>query len=219
MATNTEVDICNIALSNIRAKSINSLSESSIESQNCKLKYYLARDKVLSDSHWRFAKKIIPLALRTDTLHEWSLCYAYPSDCLSLRDVIPQNIITSNNRARLSLYNTTDTRLDNLFLGNDYEVLSSGGDKVIGTDIIDAYAVYTYEASNTALYTPNFIGALSWYLASQLAIPILGEGKGRTFMSDALTMYSRLLADALSNNDGEAHSTHRPDSEFIRARS
>ena len=40
----SEVEICNLALSNIRAGSINSLTEGSLQAQICKLKYPILRD-------------------------------------------------------------------------------------------------------------------------------------------------------------------------------
>ena len=42
------VDICNLALSNIRAGSINNIDEVSLQAQQCKLKYPFMRDRLLT---------------------------------------------------------------------------------------------------------------------------------------------------------------------------
>ena len=57
MMANTEVDICNMALGRIRAKSVGTLTENSIQAEKCRIFYPEARDTVLSLVDWPFNKK------------------------------------------------------------------------------------------------------------------------------------------------------------------
>jgi hypothetical protein len=218
MAAYTEVDICNTALSNIRAKSINSLSESSQESQLCKLKYPIVRDKLLRDNHWRFAKKTQPIALRSDVLAHWTHSYQYPSDCLKLHSIMQEDIIKTNNRSRLAAIFDSNQRFESPDFRVDYEVLTASGDKVIGCNFENVIAEYTARIENTALFDPNFMLAVSWYLSAQLAVPLLGEGKGRGMMADSFNMYKLLLSEALASDVEEARDSQVRQSSLIEAR-
>ena len=42
----SEIDICNLALGHIRAGTINSLDEGSVQAKQCKLKYPIMRDQI-----------------------------------------------------------------------------------------------------------------------------------------------------------------------------
>ena len=214
----TVVEICNLALSNIRSKSINSLNDETQQAQYCKLKYPVVRDKLLRDFNWRFAKKTQALALRTDTPHRWRLAYHYPSDCSKIISVTTNEILTANNRERLSLRYTPDSRIEAMDYRVAYEVLSSAGDVIIGSDADNIVVEYTYRVEDPSIFDPNFVLVMSWYLASQLAIPILGEGKGRQLMSDCLAMYQTLLSEALAADFDEAYSPDRPESDLITGR-
>ena len=78
------VEICNLALSNIRAGSINNINEKTVAAENCKLKYNVLRDQLLRDAPWKFAHVVEPLALLTVTLPGWTYAYQHPSDCVGI---------------------------------------------------------------------------------------------------------------------------------------
>ena len=80
----SDVEICNIALSNIRAGSINSLDENSLQAQQCKLKYALLRDRMLTEVPWTFNRKIRALSVLTTEIFNWAYAYQYPTDCLKI---------------------------------------------------------------------------------------------------------------------------------------
>ena len=82
----SEIEICNLALGNIRAGSINSFTEGSIQAQQCNLKYSIIRDRCLREIVWSFNRKIEALAtLSSVTIFNWAYAYQYPSDCLKIR--------------------------------------------------------------------------------------------------------------------------------------
>lgn len=209
----TIVEICNDALLNIRGQSINSLNESTREAQVCKLKYPLVVEKVLREFNWSFAKKTQPLALRTETLHRWRLCYQYPSDALKIRDVTVLNIPTSNTV--LGLYGTEYQEPDYTV---PYEVLTVDGVKVIGCNIDDVVAEYTWNVVDPNLFDPIFKMMLGWYMGSQIAVPIMGVGKGQREQRTALEQYAALKSEALKNDDEEQGHTPTQETDLITGR-
>lgn len=84
----SEIDVCNLALSNIRAGSINSLNENSLQAQLCKLKYSILRDRCLREIPWQFNHKIRALSPVTDNIFNWAYSYSYPADCLKINRLI-----------------------------------------------------------------------------------------------------------------------------------
>ena len=84
----SEVEICNLALSNIRAGSINSLNEGSVQAQLCKLKYPILRDRCLREIPWQFNHKIRALAPVTTDIFNWGYAYSYPVDCLKIHRLV-----------------------------------------------------------------------------------------------------------------------------------
>ena len=83
----SEIEICNLALSNIRAGSINSFTEGSLQAQQCNLKYSILRNRVLKES-WGFNHKIRALSVLTTEVFNWVYAYQYPTDCLKINRLV-----------------------------------------------------------------------------------------------------------------------------------
>lgn len=83
----SEVDICNLALSHIRAASITSLSGTDVRSVACNRQYAVTRDAVLRDHAWGFAKKRKVLILIEDTYAGWDYAYLHPADCIVAHEI------------------------------------------------------------------------------------------------------------------------------------
>jgi hypothetical protein len=150
------IEICNIALSNLGAGTINALDEASQEGRQCNLRYAIARDSALRAYPWNFATKIIALATSTETIPGWTYVYAYPSDCLQARKVFSE------------VYNDPANPVV-------YRVLETATGKVIVCNISEAHLEYTAKITNPAEYDPQFIEALAWKLAMDLAVPLAGN--------------------------------------------
>ena len=71
----SEVDICNLALGNIKAGRIDTLDDDSAEGRACKLRYPQSRDAVLQGHWWNLAGKTATLAQLTTTPDEWEYEY------------------------------------------------------------------------------------------------------------------------------------------------
>jgi len=213
------VEICNLALGNIRAGSINSLDESSVQAQTCKLRYPLMRDMLLQTGTWQFARSIKPLALLTDEIFNWGYAYQYPSDCMKIHRLVGEQeeitlIDTSFTRSyREDLYVTPGE----LRVQIPYEILNIDGNKVIGSNDTDLRIDYAVEATDTNLFSPTFIIALSHLLAAEIAIPIVGSEAGRSLRNDSYTLYQQYLASAEAQDANEQYATQE-NSEYVNAR-
>src|ERR1035437_8842278 len=82
-AAQTEVSICNLALSRLGAKRITALTAATVEAQRCTLHYASDRDSLLRGHTWVFA--MVRAALSEDTTvpaFGYDHQYILPSDCL-----------------------------------------------------------------------------------------------------------------------------------------
>jgi hypothetical protein len=222
----SEVEICNMALSQVRASSINSLDQvpATPQSQQCKLWYAKCRDMMLEDSIWNFARRISALALLADeTVFNWRYVYAYPTDCLHITKVIPN--IELVRAAEEGDESPTSMRLnDELWQwlakipSVPYEVMNNGTTKIIVCNEPDARISYRSRITDVNRFTPQFQIALSSLIASFIAVPLAGVGEGRKLKQDALDSYAGIVNMANINNSNEGY-TAEPDSDFVTCRS
>ena len=214
----SEVDICNLALSNVRGGSINSLDESSLQAQQCKLKYPLIRDMLLSDFTWGFNKSIKALAeLSSVDLFNWAYAYQYPSDCLHVIKLIPNVEQFSQSDGALRSHRIEDLYGSQFDQQIKYEVFNEDDGKVIASNEQQLRIVYRKKVTDPNLFDNLFLMAFSWMLSAELAIPIVGVEAGRPLRQDALTMYKHYIEAATAKNANEQYTEPR-ESEFITVR-
>lgn len=215
------VEICNMALGHIRSTSINSLEESSIQAQYCKLYYPISRDAALSDIPWSFARKVAPLQLLNDEVFNWAFVYQYPNDCLRINhlminysQVTPGGSLNSSVASRVYDHDLiAPDRLPQV----PYEVMTIGNNKVIVSNDAELRADYRAKIENTTRYTPLFVLALSHFMASHLAVPIMGFKDGRVKSGEELQLANYFFKQAEDNDVNEQYS-RTPDSEFVTVR-
>jgi len=201
----SEVEICNMALSNIRAGSINSLDEASLPAQICKLKYNIIRDMLLTEVPWGFAHKIKGLSLLTTEIFNWVYAYQYPVDCFKINRLIGAQEQLLNADA-----DSVSRALDSQLLPYrriqvSYEIFNFDNNKVIGANESDLRIDYIANITDPNLFSNNFILAFSHLLASEIAVPIVGVEKGRQLRSDSLQMYKEYLATAEADDLNEQY--------------
>ena len=83
----SEVDICNLALSHLRVAAIVSLLDTTTRAAACNTHYAVARDTVLREHAWGFAKKRKILIIIEDTYAGWDYSYLYPADCIVAHEI------------------------------------------------------------------------------------------------------------------------------------
>jgi len=213
------VEICNMALGNIRAGSINDLSEASLPAEQCSLKYPILRDRMLNDGSWGFSRKIAVLATLTTEVFNWAFSYQYPTDCMKINRIIPsfEELTTDASGVVSQLRDSELIPIKELRAQVPYEVFNFSDNRVIGSDHKELRIDYVAKVTDPNLFTPDFILALSHLLAAELAIPIVGAEVGRQLRSDSMTLYQNYLAAAIASDMNENYLTPG-ESEFVTVR-
>lgn len=157
----SDVDISNLALSHFgQAADISDLNppDGSIEAELCARFFPVARDELLEEYDWTFARRRATIAELTNDREDFEYRYARPSDCLKERRLLPDGY--SNDQ-------------------NDIAVWQREGDSIYTSESL-AVLVYTFLLEDTTKFSPLFVIALTWRLASYIAGPITKDQSGGT---------------------------------------
>ena len=129
-----------MALSHLgTGKEIAVITESSEEANVCDRFYETARDSVIEDYPWPFARTFATLALISeDPTDEWSYSYRYPVDCLRF--------------SRIQSGNSVDTRQSRV----SYIIGSDTSGRIIYTNKVNAKCEYTRKISTVTLFSSSF---------------------------------------------------------------
>lgn len=203
----SDTEICNMALGHLAIDNdIGELdTDRTVEARVCRKFFTTCRDQTLRDFPWPFAKKLVELAVITDSedddhpTEEWDYQYQMPSDC-----VMPRRIQSgTRNDAR-------DSRVP---------YLESYGDAglVIFTDMDSAVLEYTKRVDEAIRYPADFAMALSLRLASYIAAQVTGGDPFKLGLK-AMQMYRIELSIARANAGNEEQPEEQPNAESIRAR-
>lgn len=196
----SSVQIANMALSNVGARSsIESLDEQSAEAKQCKLWYHFARTATLAAYDWSFARKRQFLAEHSEAPPEdWAFRYIYPSDAIAIRRL------------------TNPAGYTDDAVAYHIEADSSGATRCILTNLEEAEAVYTFDLDLPVLFSPHFIQAFSFELASHIAFSLTGKLSIKGVMEEEFGRHVRLAAA----QDANQEVARKPrEAEWIRARS
>jgi hypothetical protein len=184
MSTTSKAQICNMALGHIRhtqTRIANLDTDQGETAAQCRVFYDPARCFVLSENPWKFARSRVALATTTRVeTSRWLYTYVYPSDALS------DPIIERATDAERPIPCEVSTGAD--------------GFRVIETNKENAVLHYTKNVTDVSKFSPGFVVALSWYLASSLAAALPGSIERQ---QAALGMYQNLLSAAQAQNARE----------------
>lgn len=136
--------------------------------------YGQTRDQLLRQSDWGFAEKIAAAALSGQAAPApWSIEYAYPADCIRLRNLFNASYLADKNNPLPMLYTVASDTV---------------AGKVILCDAAGATLVYTAQIVNPAKWEPLFVENLVLALGERLApaLAALGAGKAAVAAEDAL---------------------------------
>lgn len=151
-------DICNMALAYIGQGRIASLGEESEEAAQCRLFYDHLRRRLLAQHYFSFSAREAKLALLDRERQGYSFVYATPAKCLLLQHVYEKGKAREAKKGAWRI------------------VMLSDSVQGIATDIENAWASYTADVENAAVFSDSFIEALSHGLASAIAVPLSGSG-------------------------------------------
>lgn len=175
----SEVSICNKAILQVGGSKITALSDEGAEAELCNEFYADLRDAVLEAHDWSFATKRISIAAAVSAPnHLFSTQFLIPSTMLHVREV---------NRV------SWDDEQRRWEIEDGYIVMNESTCKV----------KYTFQVTDTAMFSPLFVQALSAYLASELAIPLTQNQK----LADAkYELYMRKLHQAARRDNQQGKS-------------
>ena len=193
----SKAQICNLALSHLgqtETTIANLTTDTGNTATQCRVHYDIAREFVLADHDWNFAEKSVTLAETGTPSALWTYRYDYPSDCLKFRRI---------------------ERASKLEKPVPFRVTQGTSGKVIETNIYQAVGVYTMDVTNTSMFTPGFVEALGWYLASALAPALTGDLKKQEM---ALKVYQATIGAAQTQDAQEQQPDDELDAPWISGR-
>lgn len=199
-----EVQICNIALARLGDEAtVASISppEASAQAEHCARFYPIARDSLLEMHPWNFATKRESLAaLAIDPPAPFAYAYALPAGCLRM----------------LRVYGSQAASLPDV--SADYVIEQIGAQAVVFCNEAQAIAQFTYRQTNTQLFSPLFVDALGWLLASYLAGPIIKGDAGANVGKACLQQFGAILQMARLSDTKQRHVQVRNNAAWIAAR-
>jgi len=206
----SQVQIANMALDVIGTRStITSLTEQSNESNAISRHWDNAVDAMLRAAHWNFARKQTPLTLLQDGTNggvvpsPWLYEYAYPSDCVLLRQIMPmiqtqeiQPSIGATSVAGVAAYGPpvrflAGTDLD--INGNPIEVLL--------TNQVQAIGIYTFRNTNTSMWDALFVQGFAAYLGARVCMALTGDKNTQRMALAEAQQYAN-DAQRMNGNEG-----------------
>lgn len=163
----SSTELCNLALVDLNADPITSLTDESDEARQCNARYTHARDATLRAHPWNFALKRASIASSaTDTpAFEFAYSFPLPSDCLRV------------------LYSSADDE------GTTWKVEGRN----IVTNESALKILYIYQVEDVGLFDALFVEALAARLASAMAWPIVGD---RELQRDLWEVYLAKISEA-----------------------
>lgn len=176
----SQKDICIYALQHIgEFADMVSLDEDSTHAVVANTAYPFVRDSLLERHTWNFATRSLSLSPSTEKpLEDGWTAFPLPNDCIRVVDVysgLPE-----------------DTP--------DYQIEIVGQTRCIVTPADKVWVRYVRKITNTELYSPGFVEALSWNLAAAVAGPIV-KGETGISVTQKLTQYAQYFEQKAASID------------------
>jgi hypothetical protein len=175
----TATNICNIALTRIGAKEIESFENASDrEAVLCRRIYHTSRRSVLASHHWNGAKRSVQLTENTSvTPVFWDYAYTLPSDFIRIISCHPSDDL--NATCDFTIENANDDDADN--------VLMSASNQI--------YIQYVFDNTDLSTMSQGFRDVLAFQLARDLCLAL---GKSTSKFELTNREYRRALTNAKS---------------------
>lgn len=203
MQTQTEIDIANMALSYLKAQPIQSFDDPSESAIQARRHYAASVATVLAtDIDWNFARARRTALYSPDWTvpNGWTYAWEYPNDAVRIRGIAKD--FASEPEPYYEVGQNDET-----------------GEKVLYTTRNLPVIVFTRFVSNPFLFDPVFTEALSWLMASKMAVPLTTDFEK---MKACFQMYQNWIvtAAAATLNEGlqDPNSPITPDAPWIEGR-
>lgn len=175
------IEICNVALRRIGVTEIERMDEASEPARACSRFYDFTRKNVLQRFPWTFATKRVQLAMVDEKAPDFKYVYQYPADALAVR----------------LMYNENFTGLPR---NNEYRILSSSTGRKIYTNIENAWLEYTADIKDANIFDAQFVEALSWKLAAEMAYSLTGN---MNIANNCVQAYNAYMIEAVGSDAAE----------------
>lgn len=205
----SEVDICNVALSHLGdSATVASLDppEGSAQAEHCARFYPMARDALLSLHTWSFATRRTVLAQLAIAAPGWAYAYTLPTDALDIFAIVAPGDVDPGSSC-MPVRQHPYVREAN-----------ANGNQVIYCNVEDAIARYSMRVEDTTRFSPLFVSALTWQLASMLAGPIIKGDAGMAEAKRCLQMVQVFLAQARVADANQHHTPSQHVPNWVAAR-
>jgi hypothetical protein len=204
------VDVWNRALDRIgQSRPIASEDETTLAAAVCKRHYPDCLDEALELRDWPFARGQAALALLAEVSRVgWVYAYALPSDFVAARGLIVGG-------QRLSLQGEEDRE--------PHEIQSDDAGEgqllLCDLELEDSDAlVYTRRHETVSRWPRQFLSAVAWRLASELALAIVKGVEGQKLAQACLIAFDTSIRVAFANQANQGQRDPDPDPPSIRAR-
>lgn len=188
----------------------NVLTEKSTEAQACRTVADVARQTTLQKHPWLFAKKFANPALVSGpnpmATIEWVYAYAAPSDMLHMFRFISYRLNNDTRQSRIP-YTTVQTASGQLIYTNWPGNFAN----------IPVTIEYTWDNINIPQWTPDFVLAMSYYMA-YLITPLITSGDPYNLQQKLMGLFDKAILEATDTNANEEQRPEEPQSEFVRGR-
>ncbi|MDR1351518.1 MAG: hypothetical protein LBJ59_12230 [Zoogloeaceae bacterium] len=197
------VDICNLALSRLGdTATVSSIDppEGSVQAEHCARFYPVSRDSLLEAYDWKFSTRWGTIA-RLDLSHPgWRIVYAVPNDMIRVIAVLPPGAVPG----AASVNYAVET--------------SAKGDLVILSNQDKASIHYTTRVTDTSKFSPLFVDALAWLLASNLAGPLIKGDAGAKMGQSCYQFAQATISQAKVSDANQPHDRQDHVPAWIKAR-
>lgn len=172
----SKIEICNLTLRHFGMKRITSLTDGNPSANILNDFFDVSRDDVYREFMWPFASVQKLLATATEEIVGWNYVYAYPIQAATIWNVYNESTVKNKEE-------------------QDFEVMYSPDNnrKIICSNLSVAYADITYKISDTTLFDPKFVMALSYKLAAMTAHDLTGDIEKGQVMLEA---YQGVISEA-----------------------
>lgn len=208
----SDVDIANLALARLGDDAtIATLDppEGSVQAERASRFYPIARDALLEMHAWAFATRRANLGLLTQSNNQWQYTYAVPNGAVNILAILDpaatddtSAFLTDTNSINFNAVFPDDlVYTQPLYTPQPFTVETlDDGTQVILTNQQNALCRYTTRVTDTSLFSPLFIDALGWYLASMLAGPIYKGEVGMQMTTSCMEVFTRIFNQATTSD-------------------
>ena len=194
----SEVDICNLALTESFCSEIQSLTAQSREAEVCNRFYAQCRDLLLSGYNWKFNQVRRSLSVSSETPpDDWGYAYEVPTNCL-----YAVKIFQSNRNPTKEIPFTIESKLN-------------VDEKILYTDEPEAILIYRKKITVTNMFSPMFIEAFANLLGAKVA---MGLKQDINLANIRMTNFWQAVSRGTILDSAARDEDAQPDTELVTSR-